>query len=69
MSEVWPDGAGEFMFSLFGDPAVMRDGPPYTHTFRPPEPVGEDEDGNPVYPEPGPAHTLTDASDPEIAAS
>ena len=35
-------------------------GPPYTHTIVPPEPIGEDEDGNPLYPEPGPAFTLTE---------
>lgn len=63
MSDMWPEGAGEFMSSLFGDPAVMADGPPWTHTVVPPEPIGEDEDGNPVYPEPGPTHTLTDGSD------
>ena len=35
------------------------------HTFWPPEPVGEDEDGNPVYPEPGPAFTLKIITDEE----
>lgn len=35
-------------------------GPPYTHTLVSPEPIGEDEDGNPVYPPPGPTHTLTE---------
>ena len=59
MSEMWPDGAGEFMFSLFGDPAVTAGGPPYVHTLKPVEPVGYDDDGNPIYPEPGPTHTLT----------
>jgi len=38
-------------------------GPPYTHTIVPPEPIGEDENGNPLYPEPGPAMTLTEASE------
>jgi hypothetical protein len=35
-------------------------GPPYVHTFAPPEPIGQDEDGNDIYPEPGPAITLTE---------
>ena len=35
-------------------------GPPYVHTVVPPEPIGEDEDGNPLYPEPGPTMTLTE---------
>ena len=35
-------------------------GPPYVHTLVPPEPIGEDADGNPLYPEPGPAMTLTE---------
>ena len=48
------------MFNLFGDPAVMEAGPPYVHTFRPPEPIGYDDDGNPIHPEPRPTHTLTD---------
>jgi hypothetical protein len=39
VSEMWPEGAGEFMHSLFGDPAAMTNGPPYTHTIVPPEPV------------------------------
>ena len=33
---------------------------PYVHTFAPQEPAGEDGDGNPVYPEPGPSFTLTE---------
>lgn len=41
-------------------------GPPWTHTLVPPEPIGEDEDGNPVYPEPGPAFTLTDEDDSPV---
>ena len=35
-------------------------GPPYTHTLVHEEPIGWDEDGNPLYPEPGPAMTLTE---------
>ena len=48
----WPEVAGEFPASMLGgDP---EPGPPYTHTLVPPEPIGEDEDGNLIYPEPGP---------------
>lgn len=54
-----PEGSGEIMASLLGAPE--RPGPPYVHTFRPPEPIGQDEDGNDIYPEPGPAYTLTEA--------
>ena len=59
MSEMWPEAASEFIGSLFGgtDP---RPGPPYVHTLVPPEPIGWDDDGNPVYPEPGPSYTLTE---------
>lgn len=39
--------------------ASSEPGPPYTHTIVPPEPIGEDEAGNPIYPEPAPAYTLT----------
>jgi hypothetical protein len=59
VSGMWPDGAGEFMFSLFGDPAAVADGPPWTHTFRPPEPE-YDEEGNEIWREPDPTHTLTE---------
>lgn len=48
-------------------------GPPYTHTIVPPQPIGEDEDGNDIYPEPGPAYTvreipLTELVDPDRPA-
>ena len=50
--------AGEFMTALLGAPE--QPGPPYVHTFVPPEPIGQDEDGNDIYPPPGPAWTLTE---------
>jgi hypothetical protein len=55
--QFWPDVAGEVLHNILsgGGPAP---GPQYTHTIVPPEPIGEDEDGNAVYPEPGPAYTL-----------
>jgi len=53
---LWPDSAGHFLHNLLNP--EPQPGAPYTHTIVPPEPIGEDEDGNPVYPEPGPAHTL-----------
>jgi hypothetical protein len=49
--------AGEFLRNLLAP--VSQPGPPYTHTIVPPEPVGVDEDGNLIYPEPGPSYTLT----------
>ena len=54
----WPEGAGEFMRNMLG--GQQEPGPPWTHTLVPPEPTGQDEDGNPLYPEPGPAMTLTE---------
>jgi hypothetical protein len=53
----WPEAAGAFLASLYGDPEP-EPGPPYVHTIVPPEPIGEDEDGNLIYLEPGPAFTL-----------
>ena len=58
---MWPDSAGAFLHNMLGG-TEPEPGPPYTHTIVPPEPIGEDEDGNPLYPEPGPAMTLTDDS-------
>lgn len=64
---------GSFLHNLLGG-GTSGGGPPYTHTFVPPEPVGVDEDGNDVYPPPGPSHTLTGpariltSSDPEPPA-
>jgi hypothetical protein len=56
---------GEVLHNMLGggDP---EPGPPWTHTIVPPEPIGWDEDGNPVYPEPGdvPAFTITEGGDP-----
>jgi hypothetical protein len=58
----WADGAGSFLHGLLhpDHPA----GPPYVHTLVPPEPIGWDEDGEPVYPEPGPAVTVTGPKSP-----
>lgn len=61
MSEMWPEAVGGFLHNMLG--GEPETGPPYTHTFVAPEPIGEDEDGNPVYPEPGPAFTLTDTNE------
>jgi hypothetical protein len=58
VSDAWPDGAGEFLHNLLSP--VSTPGPPYTHTLVPPGPIGWDEDGNPLYPEPGPAFTVSD---------
>ena len=57
-SWAWP-ALGEVMHSILGG-SDREPGPPYTHTIVPPEPIGEDEDGNLLYPEPGPAFTLAD---------
>jgi len=59
VSETWPEAAGELLSGILGD-TEPRPGGPYVHTFKMPEPIGEDEDGNPVYPEPLPAFTLTE---------
>ena len=58
MSGFWQDGAGSFLHGLLHP--EPKPGPPFTHTIVQPEPIGEDEDGNPLYPEPGPAMTLAD---------
>ena len=55
----WPEAAGAFLASLYGDPEP-EPGPPYVHTIVPPEPIGELEDGTLIYPEPGPAYTMTE---------
>ena len=52
------DNLGALIGNLLAPPA--EPGPPYVHTFTPPEPIGQDEDGNDIYPEPGPAWTLTE---------
>lgn len=49
---------GHFLSNLL-NPA-SQPGPPYTHTIVPPEPLYWDDFGTPVYPEPGPAYTLTE---------
>jgi hypothetical protein len=56
---MWPGSAGEVLHNILG--GGSEPGPPYTHTIVPPEPVGWDEDDNPVYPEPGPAFTVADS--------
>ena len=58
MSEMWPEGAGEFLHNLL-NPASAP-GRAWTHTIVPPEPLYWDDFGTPVYPEPGPAMTLTE---------
>ena len=55
--EAWAWGnLGEIMHGLLNP--EPEPGPPYTHTIVPPEPIGWDEDGTPLYPEPGPSATL-----------
>ena len=61
--EAWAWGnLGEVMRGLLNPEPPP--GPPYTHTIRPPEPIGWNEDGEPVYPEPGPAFTFRTAPAP-----
>jgi len=60
------DGLAEIMRSLIAD--QQRPGPPYVHTIVPPAPVGWDEDGDPLYPEPGPAMTLTERPIADVVA-
>ena len=55
-SEFWPDSAGEFLHNMYGG-SEPEPGPPYVHTFRPPEPEYDDE-GNQIWHEPDPAFTL-----------
>jgi hypothetical protein len=64
---MWPDAAGEFLANMLGagDP---EPGPPYVHTLVPPEPIGYTGDGDPIYPEPGPAYTLTERPIAEVVA-
>ena len=57
MSEMWPDGAGEILHNMLGG-SNPQPGPPWTHTIVPPEPEYDDE-GNEIWREPDPAHTLT----------
>lgn len=56
MAPMAPTALGTLLHSTL-NPSPSA-GPPWTHALAPPEPIGEDEDGNPVYPEPGPAMTL-----------
>jgi hypothetical protein len=53
-----PEAAGGFLASMLAP--TSEPGPPYVHTFSHEEPIGWDEDGDPVYPEPGPAITVTE---------
>jgi hypothetical protein len=57
--EPLPAGTGEILHNILsgGDP---KPGPPWTHTIVPAGPIGELEAGTPVYPEPGPAFTVSD---------
>jgi len=61
-----PPGAGHFLHNLLNPPSMP--GPPYTHTIVPPEPIGWDDDGNPLYPEPGPGMTLTERPLADVVA-
>ena len=45
-------------------PAFVPDTAEVTHWVPIPQPIGWDEDGTPVYPEPGPAMTLTEPASP-----
>jgi hypothetical protein len=56
-----PEALGGFMHSMLG--GTPQPGPPYTHTLVPPEPIGEDEDGNDIYPPPGPSFTMRGSKD------
>ena len=62
-----PDGFGEMLSSLLGAPDP-RQGPPYVHTFRPPEPEYDDE-GNEIWHEPGPAFTLVKRPVADVVAA
>ena len=57
---LWIDTFGSFLQNMLSPDRPIGAEPPYVHTIVPPEPIGEDEDGNLLYPEPGPAMTLTE---------
>ena len=56
----WPQAAGGFLQNMLGADG-LEPGPPYVHTYWPPEP-DHDEDGNEIWPEPGPAITIEDSA-------
>ena len=65
--EAWAWGnLGEIMRGLLNP--EPEPGPPYTHTIVPPEPLYYDDFGTPVYPEPGPAMTLTERPLADVVA-
>lgn len=58
--DFWPKAAGEFLAGILGPPP--EPGPPYVHTFRPPQEFYT-RSGKLLYREPsGPAYTLTESS-------
>ena len=65
-SWAWP-ALGEVMHNILGG-TEPEPGPPYTHTIVPPEPLDWDDFGSPVYPEPGPAMTLTERPIADVVA-
>lgn len=57
---LFPAAMGEVLHAILHP--KPQPGPPYVHTIRPPEPIGYDEQGRPIW-EPEPAFTITDVSD------
>lgn len=56
---LFPEGMGAVLGDLMRPtPPAEQDGPPWTHTFLPPEPE-YDEDGNPLPPKLEPHFTIT----------
>jgi hypothetical protein len=50
-ASMFPESAGAILGELLTGPTALaeQDGPPWTHTFRPPDPDGYDEDGRPYW--------------------
>jgi hypothetical protein len=48
---MFPESAGAILGGILAGPkpSAEQDGPPWTHTLRPPEPDGYDEAGNPYW--------------------
>jgi len=48
---LFPESAGAILGELLTGPKppAEHNGPPWTHTFQPPEPDGYDEDGRPYW--------------------
>lgn len=64
---MFPESAGELLRNMLGG-ADPEPGPPWVHTLVPPEPIGYTDEGEPVYPEPGPAYTLVKRPVAEVVA-